>query len=219
MALEALIFDLDGTLLDTLPDLVSLVNAIMDECGYPRHTTEEVLSYIGSGERALLRRAAPGKVSEEQLDKMSGMWHSMYPQFGFRQTAPFPGVEQALADLGAAGVRLGVLSNKFDAAAREVIEAFFPSVFDLVWGEGPDTPRKPDPTGLLGMARAWGLPPAHIGLVGDTGGTDMTAACAAGAVPIGVSWGYNSVESLHEAGARVVIDSPSELLALCRSLH
>lgn len=215
MSLKALVFDLDGTLLDTLPDLVALTNAVMDAHGYPRHTAEEILTYIGSGARVLMRRAIPSYVPDDDLDGLMQLWRDLYPEYGFRLTKPYPGIADALSALRRAGVLLGVLSNKFDAAAQDVIEAFFPGVFDLVRGEGPDTPRKPDPTGLLNVAREWGLPPTQIGLVGDTGGTDIAAACAAGAFPIGVSWGYNSVESLIAAGAHVVVDNPAELLALC----
>jgi len=216
MSLKALVFDLDGTLLDTLPDLVALTNAVMDAHGYPRHTAEEILTYIGSGARVLMRRAIPSYVPDDDLDGLMQLWRDLYPEFGFRLTKPYPGIAEALSALHREGVLVGVLSNKFDAAVQDVIEAFFPGAFDIVRGEGPDTPRKPDPAGLLDVAREWGLPPAQIGLVGDTGGTDIAAACAAGAFPIGVSWGDNSAESLWAAGARAVIDDPAELLALCR---
>ena len=215
MSLKALIFDLDGTLLDTLPDLVALTNAVMEARGYPQHTTEEVLSYIGSGARVLMRRAIPADVPDNEIDGLMQLWRDLYPEYGYRLTKPYPGIAETLDGLRAAGVLLGVLSNKFDLAAREVIGTFFPGVFDIVRGEGPETPRKPDPTGLRAMAASWGLQLSEIGLVGDSGGTDMAVACAAGAFPIGVSWGYNSLDNLVMHGARIVIDDPADLLGIC----
>ena len=212
MMLKALIFDLDGTLLDTMPDLAALANAVMDARGYPHRTQEEVQSFFGNGMRVFMRRAAPADVPDSEIDGLVQLWHDLYPQFGYRFTKPYPGITETLDALRDAGVKLGVLSNKHDEAAREVTATFLPDAFDLVCGQSPDRPRKPDPTGFLEMAQAWRLAPAEIGLVGDTGGTDMAVACAAGAFPIGVSWGYNTVESLKSEGARIVIDEPAQLL-------
>ena len=212
MMLKALIFDLDGTLLDTMPDLAALANAVMDARGYPHRTQEEVQSFFGNGMRVFMRRAAPADVPDSEIDGLVQLWHDLYPKFGYRFTKPYPGIVETLDALRDAGVKLGVLSNKHDEAAREVTATFLPDAFDLVCGQSPDRPRKPDPTGFLEMAQAWRLAPAEIGLVGDTGGTDMAVACAAGAFPIGVSWGYNTVESLKSEGARIVIDEPAQLL-------
>ncbi len=211
---KAFIFDLDGTLLNTLPDVTALTNAVLDTRGYPHHTQDAIKSFFGEGVRVFMRRAAPEGVDEAEIDELLCLWRSLYPQYGYSQTKPYPGIVETLDALRAFGVKLGVLSNKFDRAAREVVAAFFPGVFDLVRGEGPDTPRKPDPTGFLAMAESWCLEPAEIGLVGDSGGTDMAVAHAVGALPIGVSWGYNSVENLMAHGARMVFDEPSQLLDL-----
>ena len=105
-----------------------------------------------------------------------------------------------------------MLSNKFDAAAREVVEAHFPGAFDIVRGEGPDTPRKPDPTGLRAMLAELGVEPSRAAYVGDSGATDMAVAVACGVFPIGVTWGYQSTETLLAHGAQVLIDQPVELL-------
>ena len=215
MSLKALIFDLDGTLLDTLPDLTALTNAVMESRGFPQHTPEKILTFIGSGARVLMRRAIPADVPDSEIDGLMQLWRDLYPQYGYKLTKPYPGIADALEALKTAGVTLGVLSNKFDAATQDVIATFFPGVFDQVRGEGPETPRKPDPTGLLGMVGAWGLAPSEVGLVGDSGGTDMAVACAAGVFPIGVSWGYNSIDNLVMHGARIVIDDPADLLGIC----
>jgi phosphoglycolate phosphatase len=117
---------------------------------------------------------------------------------------------ETLDKLKADGAKLGVLSNKFDAATRFVISGQFPGVFDIVWGEGPDVPRKPDPTGLLNMMAELGVEPERVAYIGDSGG-DMTVAHAAGCTAIGVTWGYRSVEVLKTAGADMLIDTPSQL--------
>ena len=210
MRFDAYLFDLDGTLLDTLPDLVTLTNKVLCENGMPEHTTEEVNSYVGGGSRVLLGRAAPAGTPEEVIDALIVRWKELYPEFGHRTTRPYEGVPQALAQLKAAGAKLGVLSNKFDAATKAVIGEHFPGVFDLVRGESPETPRKPDPAGLLKMMSDLGVSPERCAYVGDSG-SDMQVALAAGAVPVGVSWGYRSVEELRAHGAARIIDSPAEL--------
>ena len=207
---KAFVFDLDGTLLDTLPDLVVLTNEIMARCGCPPHTYDEVLSYIGNGAAALLRRALPDDAPEELISQAVGLWHDLYDVYGHAQTEPFPGIPETLVQLKARGVRLGVLSNKFDAAARGVVEKHLPGIFDLVRGEGPDVPRKPNPKGLLDMLRDFGVTPGQTAFVGDSP-PDMQTAVAAGAFPVGVTWGYKPAEALIDSGAVVLVDSPTEL--------
>jgi len=209
---KAFVFDLDGTILDTLPDLVLLTNAVMEARGYPTHTTEEVLSYVGSGVRVLLQRALPAGIDDREIDDIQQQWMDMYPSYGHKMTKPYPQVEEVLKELRRRGCKLGVLSNKFDAAAREVVEHHFPSMFDIVRGEGPDTPRKPNPTGLRKMCADMGVSPADTVFVGDSGSTDMAVAVACGAFPLGVTWGYQSVDVLLEYGARALIDAPIDLL-------
>ena len=207
---KAFVFDLDGTLLDTLPDLVVLTNEIMTRCGCPTHTRDEVLSYVGNGATALFQRALPTDAPEALLDQALKLWHDLYDVYGHAQTAPYPSMPETLAQLKARGLRLGVLSNKFDAAARSVVEEHFPGVFDLVRGEGPDVPRKPNPKGLLDMLRDLDVAPEQTAFVGDSL-PDMQTAVAAGAFPIGATWGYQSIKALMDGGAAVLVDTPSEL--------
>ena len=210
MAFDAYIFDLDGTLLNTLPDLVNITNMALAEYDMPPRTSDEINSFVGSGARVLLQRAASPGTSDEQIDRILARWKELYPEFGHKYTAPYDGMPDVLAQLKADGAKLGVLSNKFDAAARSVIAEHFPGVFDLVRGEGPEVPRKPDPTGLKNMLCDLGVAPERTVYVGDSGG-DMEVAHAAGCLAAGVTWGYRSVEVLHAAGADVLIDAPAQL--------
>ena len=213
MAYDAYIFDLDGTLLDTLPDLVRLTNMVLEQYGWPQRTREEVLSYVGDGGRMLLRRAAPRNAEDADIDEAFECWQGLYPAYGHVLTKPYAGMPEALAALKAEGAKLGVLSNKFDGAVGDVIGRHFPGVFDLARGECEDIPRKPDPRGLLRMMGQLDVAPQQVAYVGDSG-SDMAVALAADAFPVGVSWGYRPACELKAAGARLVIDAPQALLSL-----
>ena len=211
MGFDAYIFDLDGTLLDTLPDLVSLTNAVLEERGFPTHTTDEIASYVGNGARVLLQRAAPPDTTDQVIDAILARWKELYPERGHAFTKPYDGMSYALDMLKERGAKLGVLSNKFDAATCAVIQRHFPGMFDLVRGESPLTPRKPDPAGLLKMMADLGVKPERCAYVGDSG-SDMTVAVRAEAFPLGVTWGYRSAEELLSCGAALLIAKPVDLL-------
>ena len=213
MTYAAYIFDLDGTLLDTLPDLVRLTNMVLDQHGWPQRTRDEILSYVGDGGRVLLRRAAPHEVSDEQVGQAFAHWQELYPTYGHALTKPYEGISEVLAQLKRQGAKLGVLSNKFDAAVKEVIAHHFPEVFDLARGECDEIPRKPDPRGLQCMMQQLGVQANQVAYVGDSG-TDMQVACATGVLSIGVTWGYRPAAELEAAGASRLIDVPTELLEI-----
>jgi len=211
MAYRAYIFDLDGTLLNTLPDLVRLTNMVLVENGWPERTTEEILSFVGKGGRNLIGRAAPAGTPDAQLDAAFARWRELYPTYGHALTRPYDDIPETLAQLKATGAKLGVLSNKFDAAAQSVIAEHFPGVFDLVRGECEEIPRKPDPAGLRFMMGQLGVQPADVLYVGDSA-TDVETALNAGVACVAVSWGYQSCDMLKAAGATTIIDNPSDLL-------
>lgn len=213
MMFDAYIFDLDGTLLNTLPDLVNLTNMVLREYGVPEHTSDEINSYVGSGARVLLQRAFPDGTSDVVIDEALARWKGLYPEHGHKYTKPYSGMPEVLAELKGRGAKLGVLSNKFDAAARDVIANQFPGVFDIVRGECTQIPRKPNPAGLLWMMEQLGVSPERTAYVGDSGG-DMTVALSAGAYAIGVTWGYRPAADLQRAGARQLVNTPEELLAI-----
>lgn len=214
MAFDAYIFDLDGTLLDTLPDLVNLTNTVLSEWSMPTHTSDEVKSYVGNGARMLMRRATVAGTSEEVLDAVMDRWKQLYPELGHKNTRPYEGMPEMLAQIKERGAKLGVLSNKPDEAARGVIAWQFPNMFDLVRGEGPETPRKPDPMGLNNMMRDLEVDPSRCAYIGDSG-VDMAVATAAGAFAVGATWGYRGSDELLQNGARVLLADPADVLHVC----
>ena len=214
-AFDAFVFDLDGTLLDTLPDLVELTNATLRACGYPEHTHDEILGFVGSGVKALIRMAVPPEASDADVERAAQQWKDLYPEYGYRLTKPYAGIEEALAQLSTAGMKLAVLSNKFDGAVHEVIDAFLPGIFLTVHGESPEFPRKPDPTGLNKLLAELGTCAKRCAFVGDSS-NDIRVARAAGAYAVGVTWGYGANETLVADGADVLIDHPSQLLDVLR---
>lgn len=210
---KGVVFDMDGTLLNTLPDLTALTNAVLSDLGYPTHTEEAIRGFIGDGVRALMMRAMPDSASDDEKEAALAEWKSRYQEFGRRKTVPYPNIIEMLEGLKSKGVKLGVLSNKFDAAVKDLAAFYFPATFDVAKGESPTCPRKPDPTGLLASIQEIGLNPSQVVYIGDSAG-DMKTAKAAGAMPIGVSWGYQTVDRLVSAGADMVIDDPLAILDL-----
>ena len=210
---DTFVFDLDGTLLDTLPDLVVLTNAVLRECGFPERTSAEVLSYVGNGVKALMYQAVPQDADEEAVEAAMRRWKELYPQSGYRLTKDYEVIPEPVAELKRRGARLGVLSNKFDAGVQEVVGAYLPGLFAVAHGESADIPRKPDPTGLLRTIEELGSVPERTVYVGDSTG-DVAVARNAGTYAVGVTWGYHEAERLRAAAADLVIDDPRALLDL-----
>ena len=208
---DTFIFDLDGTLLDTLPDLVELTNAALNEQGFPSRTTDEIHSFVGNGARALMYQAVPADATTEQAEAAMRRWMELYPVIGNKLTEPYPHIEEALVELAARGINLGVLSNKFDQGVHDVIDAYLPGMFHVKHGECADIPRKPDPTGLLRSIAELGSTPDRTAYVGDSPG-DVAVSRNAGTFAIGVAWGYHHADDLRAAGADVVLEDARELL-------
>ena len=187
---DTLVFDLDGTLLDTLPDLVVLTNAALNEQGFPSRTTDEVHSFVGNGARALMYQAVPADATPEQAEAAMRRWMELYPVIGNKLTKPYPHMEETLAELSRRGIGLGVLSNKFDQGVHDVIDAYLPNLFAVQYGERADIPRKPDPTGLLRSIAELGSVPDRTAYVGDSPG-DVAVSRNAGTFAVGVAWGYH----------------------------
>lgn len=215
MVLRAVLFDLDGTLLDTLDDIASAGNVALSGEGFPTHPTAAYRRFIGEGLEVLCRRAAPATVQDAgTLTRLATAYRAAYARTWNDQTRPYQGIPAMLDGLAERRVALGVLSNKPEEFTRLCVEEYLGRWrFVAVLGAREDRPRKPDPAGALQAAEKLGLPPDAILYVGDTA-TDMETAKAAGMTAVGVSWGFRPAEELHQAGATAVIDKPLELLEI-----
>lgn len=208
---DAFVFDLDGTLLDTLPDLVTTTNMTLEHFGYPTRTREEVLSFVGYGVKVLLTKALPSGSSDAAIEAALAWWEQLYPEYGHAQSKPYERIPEIIAELRRRGKKTAILSNKFDGGVKDVTARFFPGLFDIALGEGP-VPRKPDPTGLLRVIDELGCTPESTIYFGDSG-SDMKVAHAAGAFAAGVTWGYQPREALVAEHAQALIDSTGDILS------
>ena len=210
MPFKAFIFDMDGTILHTLPDLALAANEALERMGFPARTYDEIHAFMGQGSNRLIEMCCPESATPAQRRQTFEVWRSIYLQSAYAHTEPFPGITEAIRELRERGVKTAVLSNKFDAGVQVLAQRFFPGLFDASRGEIPPTPRKPDPTGLNAMIGRLGVDPSCVAYVGDSG-SDMTVAHAAGCAAIGVTWGYRSVDVLRAAGADMLVDAPAQL--------
>ena len=209
---DTFIFDLDGTLLDTLPDLVILTNKALEDSGFPPRSEEEIRSYVGNGVKALVYQAVPKEVSSAKAEAVMTRWKSLYPDLGCALTKEYNGITKMILELKAHGKKIGVLSNKFDAGAKQLTEELFPGLFDVVYGECDIIPRKPDPTGLLYVIEALKSDPKETVYIGDSPG-DIRAARAAEVFSIGVTWGYHLADSISSAHPDALVEKPHDILA------
>ena len=218
MHYKAILFDLDGTLLDTLEDLATAANRALDALGLPAHPVAAYRLFVGDGLRTLAERLLPDKRRSVPLvDALMAAFEREYSRSWNERTAPYAGVPEMLDRLSSDGYRLAVLSNKPDAFTRLCVEQLLPRwTFAPLYGQRPGVPKKPDPAAALAIAAELGLEPAEVLYLGDTA-TDMHTARAAGMVAVGVLWGFRTADELRAAGARHLLGHPDELQPLLHS--
>jgi phosphoglycolate phosphatase len=208
---RGVIFDLDGTLCNTLGDIAHAVNCALERVGGRPHPVEAYAEWVGWGLSALCR-AAIGEEQGERFDRMVELAVAEYNTFPMGRSFPYPGVTELLDELTRLDVPMGVVSNKpHDFAAKIIEEMYAPWSFVKVEGNRDGRPRKPDPSGALAIATAMALRPGEIALVGDSS-VDMETARNARMLPVGVSWGFRGPDELDEAAR--IIHRPQELLEL-----
>lgn len=213
---HAVIFDLDGTLLNTLGDLRAATNHALEVRGLPPHSMEEIRQFIGNGIRLLIRRAMPEGTPEAEIDAALDDFKAYYAAHIHDRTVPYDGIPQLLTALRKRGIKVAVLSNKIDSASQQLIEYFFPEKTDVVFGEHVGVPRKPDPTSCRMVMQQLGVQPEQVLYVGDSG-TDMQTAKNAGLYAVGVTWGFRSKEVLLKYGADVLVHRPEQILQILDS--
>jgi len=213
MKRKAVLFDLDGTLLDTLEDLCDSVNRVLAARGFPIHPLDAYRYYVGDGAATLFRRVLPeNQNGDEMVQNCLLDFREDYGRNWNVKTKPYPGIEELLDALTERGIQMTVLSNKPDETTKKCIEGLLPRwKFAPVLGQREGVPKKPDPAGVTEITETLGLHPSAFLYLGDTG-TDMRTATAAGMFPVGALWGFRTEEELTETGARALIREPLELL-------
>lgn len=217
--LKAVIFDLDGTLLDTIGDLAGAGNHVCEERGWPRHTEAEFRQMVGYGIPNLVEKFTPEEHRDEAtLAAALAEFQRFYGAHQRDRTVPYDGIPAMLAALKRRGPRLAVYSNKADEFSRSLAEHFFPGTFDAILGKRPGIPGKPDPAGLRLLLSELDTAPEESVLVGD-GETDVRSARNAGLRCVAVTWGFRSRESLLAEGPDAMADRPEELPELLKTLE
>lgn len=215
MGYQTVLFDMDGTVLDTLHDLWASTNAVLRALGYPERTLGEIRSCVGNGAENQIRRALPAGADERTLADALARYRAHYAAHCRDHTAPYGGIVPVLRALRAAGKELAVVSNKPDAAVKLLNEEHFAGLIHVAIGETPERRRKPTPDTVFAALEALGAPGDGAVYVGDSE-VDVETAKNAGLPLIAVSWGFRSREALECAGAEVIIDDPKELVRLCK---
>ncbi len=219
MSYKAVLFDLDGTLLDTLDDLGDSMNAVLAAHGYPTHPIPSYAEFVGDGVVVLVRRCLPPDARENDaiVNELVPLMRKEYSLRWKAKTRPYDGIPELLDGLAARGVRMAVLSNKPHPATVEVVAHFFPGrKFDATLGARPGVPIKPDAGAALDVSRQLAIPPGEFLYLGDTN-TDMQTARAAGMYAIGVLWGFRTAQELTSSGADRLVSDPREVLSLLGS--
>ena len=214
---KTIVFDMDGTILDTLSDLAASVNYALSVCGYPARTQSEIKKALGNGVEALIRETAPQEISAQERQKCLGIFKDYYSEHMYVKTAPYPGIIKLCSDLKKAGCRLAVVSNKFDSAVSKLCDIYFKDIFDVSIGESPSVRKKPAPDSVLKALAELGSRKEDAVYVGDSE-VDYNTALNSGLPCICVTWGFRERAELEKLGAAIFADTPADILDLIKKI-
>lgn len=209
---KAVIFDLDGTLLNTLDDLADSTNYALSRFGYPTRTIEEVRQFVGNGVAKLIERAIPEGKNNPNFEKCLAIFKENYAQNMYNKTAPYNGIIEMLSNLKSKGIKIAVVSNKFDLAVKELCKKYFEGFIDFAAGENEaqGIKKKPAPDTVISVLNEFNFAPEDAVYVGDSDVDIMTAKNSQ--MPcISVTWGFRDEKFLLENGATILINAPSEI--------
>ena len=215
--IKAILFDLDGTLVDSIFDLASCVNTVLQRNSYPTHEVDKFRYFIGNGIPKLIERALPEKVLDAEREKCLLEFGEYYAEHFADRTREYDGIPQILAQLKERGLLTAVVSNKDDGMTASVVKTVFSHRFDFVMGRRDGFAIKPSADMLLFACESLGVRPDECIFVGDSG-MDMKAAVNAGLTPVGVLWGYREEGELKENGAKFLAENREDLLKIIMSL-
>ena len=210
MKYKAVIFDMDGTTLDTLEDLLGALNHTLGRFGFPLHDLREMRGYVGNGIRRQIEQGAPAGTPAETIDRMLPVFMEYYKVHGAEHTHPYEGIPELLRHLRDSGIRTAIVSNKADVSVRRLTEVYFPGLFEVSVGEKEGVRRKPVPDSVLEVLRIMGLSVSDAVYVGDSE-VDIQTADRAGMDRIIVGWGFRDRKDLLRDGADRVFGSPREV--------
>lgn len=213
MKYNTIIFDLDGTLLNTLDDLRDSLNEVLLQHGFPARSLEDVRRFVGNGVANLVLLSLPEGCSEEVISNCLSAFKENYKNNMQNKTRPYNGIMELLLDLNRFNYKIGIVSNKFDTAVKALSRTYFGNLIPVAIGESPEVKRKPAPDSVFTAIQELGSDISSTIYVGDSD-TDVATAKNAGIPCIGVTWGFRSREVLRQAGADYLIDTPKELLTL-----
>jgi len=214
MKYKGIIFDLDGTLVNSLEDISDAMNTVLTGLNYPTHTYDTYQYFIGSGLRNLVSKALPASNnSDEQIEICFDCMINEYREVCTIKTKPYKGIIELLDLLTSQNIKLAVFSNKADELTKKIASEIFPDYFNEAVGLSTEALKKPNPFEALAIAEKWNLKPEEILFVGDSD-IDMQTAVNANMFPVGVTWGYRTEAELRASGAKVTINHPSDLIQI-----